>query len=83
MLENRTFIESDAHEEVLPKLYQALSRLQPSSLIHLSDWFGGYEAEALSELVSVVQQFITLRILTHEGDEGFIANFDPQVGDRS
>lgn len=81
LLENPTLIESDAHEELLPKLYSTLARLPPGCQVSLSDWYSTYSPEHLSEIVTVAQQFITLRILLHEGEAGFLPNFDQQVAD--
>lgn len=64
LYENPQLIDPETHREILGPLLVSTSTLPTQYQTTLQDWFSGYEAEPFRKLVGLVQQFITLYILT-------------------
>ncbi len=64
LYENPLLNDPGTHKEILGPLLAATVNLPASSQMKLQNWFSGYTSEQFRRLVGLIQQFITLYILT-------------------
>lgn len=64
LFENPQLVDPETHKGILGPLLSSTATLPSSQLSTLKEWFSGYDSDAFRKLVGLVQQFITLQILT-------------------
>lgn len=64
LFENPQLVDPETHKEILGPLLSSTATLPSTQLAILKEWFSGYDSDSFRKLVGLVQQFITLHILT-------------------
>eukprot|EP00051_Salpingoeca_urceolata_P000007 m.32341 g.32341 ORF g.32341 m.32341 type:complete len:746 (+) comp10011_c0_seq2:184-2421(+) len=72
-------LESDAYDNILPRLCRCTAGLPRDVQQALVQWWGSRSAERLQWILRMFHQFVTIRILMQSGDEDYSFNFDTNV----
>eukprot|EP01135_Chromosphaera_perkinsii_P003479 Nk52_evm5s245 gene=Nk52_evmTU5s245 len=79
VLENEWLLDPEYHSVVMPQLCRVLAHLSRELQNTLAEWWSHFPVESFHKLVSIFQQFITMRLLSGLIGEGSVPNHDEPI----